>query len=77
MRLTHPHAPIVEHIRLSSNKVWNLTFNHTLREGNNGVDWFAKFGANMEHSFKILENCHPTLSHSLLVDASGVARMRV
>lgn len=45
---THPHAPLISHIKEYRNQNWKLAFTHILREGNTGADWLAKRGANSD-----------------------------
>lgn len=45
---THPHAPLISHIKEYRNQSWKLAFTHILREGNTGADWLAKRGANSD-----------------------------
>lgn len=65
---THPYAPAVNHIRRLRDYDWDLSFNHTLREGNACVDWLAKEGANSNQHFKTWSACPPQPSSSMLAD---------
>jgi len=49
----HPHANLLSLIRKLFSLRWAVSFNHTLREGNECVDWLAKFGATNVDSLKI------------------------
>lgn len=74
----HPYVPLINRIRDFLASPWNLTFQHTLREGNFSADWLAKLGSNQGHGLIILENCAPHLQlHQLiLTDALGVFKLR-
>lgn len=56
---SHPYAPIVDYIRSFKNYNWRLSFVHTLQEGNNNMDWLAKFGANMDYGLRLWNLCPP------------------
>jgi len=43
--LTHPYAPLAFHIKRFLSYDWDLSFTHTLCEGNACADWFGKHGA--------------------------------
>lgn len=74
---THPHAALIDYIRTFKFSNWNLSFTHTLREGNACTDWLAKSGASSNDSFKLLNSCPPPLALVPLADAMGVVRIRV
>lgn len=74
---THPHAPIVDHIRSFLQRHWTLTFHHSLREGNFCADWLAKFGSSKSNGSRIWSLCPSALSSTLLADAMGIERPRV
>lgn len=72
----HPHAPLVKCIRKFLDFTWDLTFEHTYREGNHCADWLAKFGASSDQSFTIWETCPVELHLTLLADALGIVKIR-
>lgn len=72
----HLYAPLVDHIRSYNSFSWNLSFCHTLREGNACADWLAKQGATLGDSMQIWASCSPQLSLPQLADATGVLRTR-
>lgn len=74
---THPYALIVDHVRLFMQRLWRLSFNHSLREGNFCADWLAKFSLSMDRGSRIWHLCPSDLSNTLLADAMGVERRRV
>lgn len=74
---THPHCPVVDHIRSFSQRQWTLSFSHSLREGNCYADWSAKFGSSIDHGSRIWHTCHLDLSSTLLTDAMGVEKIRL
>jgi len=49
----HPHANLLSLIRKLYSLPWSVSFNHTLREGNECADWLAKFDAKNVDSLKI------------------------
>jgi hypothetical protein len=49
----HPYAPLIMKIRQFQNMDWIIAFHHTLREGNECANWFAKKGATSNVSLKI------------------------
>lgn len=73
---THPHSPIVESIRAYKAVNWNLSFTHSLREGNMCADWLTKFGSSMDTSLRIWHQCPHEISTTLLADAMGMERLR-
>lgn len=74
---SHPYAPLVEYICAFVNYNWDLSFLHSLREGNMCADWLAKYGSNMTQGVHFWETCPNALSTSLLADAVGIARLRI
>ncbi|GAU24906.1 hypothetical protein TSUD_116310 [Trifolium subterraneum] len=73
----HPYTTLIQQIRHLHQWDCNVSFQHTLREGNERVDWLAKTGASSNDTLKILNSCPPRLSLALLVDVVGVAPPRV
>ncbi|PNX68108.1 ribonuclease H, partial [Trifolium pratense] len=71
-----PYAPIIQQIRHLHQGDWNVSFKHTLREGNECVDWLAKTGASCNDILKIWNSYPPQLSLVLMADVMGVARPR-
>lgn len=51
--LYNPYALLINHIPKFSYMTWSLSFKHTLREGNEFVDWLARFGTAMDQSLMI------------------------
>jgi ribonuclease HI len=72
----HPYANLLSLIRKLYSLPWVVSFNHTLREGNECADWFAKFGAKNVDSLKTWMSPPPQLSLTLLADTSEVFRQR-
>ncbi|XP_019447242.1 PREDICTED: uncharacterized protein LOC109350462 [Lupinus angustifolius] len=72
----HPQVVVIKRIKSLINLLLCLTLKHTLREGNEGVDWFAKYGADNDHLFFIWGYCPTQLSYILLFDVVGVVRLR-
>jgi len=73
----HLHANLFSLIRKLSSLPWVVSFNHTLREGNECVDWLAKFGAKNVDSLKMWMSPPPQLNITLLADTYGVFRKRI
>lgn len=75
--VTHPYAPLIEHIRSFISRPWKIIFQHTLREGNACADWLAKIGANSNDGLTIWPECPPQLTTMVLANAMGVLRIRL
>jgi len=73
----HPHANLLSFIRKLSSLPLTVSFNHTLREGNECADWLAKFGAMNVDSLKIWMSPPPQLNISLFADASRIFIQRI
>lgn len=78
----HRYAPIVNHITrfIQYDFIqydWNISFQHTLREGNVCADWLAKHGANSDQGCTVWSSCSPQLSSAVLADALGVLHLRI
>lgn len=57
-------------------KDWEVHLNHTLREGNQCVDYLAKMGARGISSLVLLEKAPTGMDSMLLADAMGVVFVR-
>lgn len=73
----HPHAPLVTSIRAFWLYPWEVSFQHSFREGNAVTDWLAKEGALFDQGLTLWRSCPKELSLILLADASGSVRMRL
>jgi len=73
----HPYGTLLSLIRKLISLPWSVTFNHTLREGNECADWLTKFGANSADTLKMWTSPPPQLNLILLADVSGVSRNRL
>ncbi|KAK2451645.1 hypothetical protein QL285_010681 [Trifolium repens] len=72
----HTFANEIHHIHQLLRRDWNVTIDHTLREGNACADVLAKLGASSNSPMVVLETPPPQLSVSLGVDAWGVVFVR-
>ncbi|KAK2375206.1 TMV resistance protein N [Trifolium repens] len=72
----HPHAIILGQICMFQARYWSLSFSHTLREGNECVDWLAKHCVQSDVNLKLLAFPPPQIAHVLLADATCVLRQR-
>lgn len=77
MEEVHPHATLVNHIRGIIALDWRVSFQHTLREGNECADWLAKTGASSTQTLVHWDFCLATLAPTLLADAMAVFRLRI
>lgn len=73
---THPYFPLVDRIKQFKHHSWELSFHHSLREGNFCADWLAKFGSSMDHGLHTWNHCPTELASTLLADAMGILRLR-
>lgn len=48
----HPYAPLIKQISLICRQDWDVSFHHTLCQGNERANWLVKYGA----SSKLLSN---------------------
>jgi ribonuclease HI len=72
----HTFANEIHHIHQLLRRDWNVTIDHTLREGNACADVLAKLGASSNSPMVVLETPPPQLSVSLGADAWGVVFVR-
>jgi hypothetical protein len=70
----YPRANLLSLIRKLSSLYWVVSFNHTLREDNECVDWLTKFDVNNFDSLKMWMT-HSQLNITLLADTSRVFRL--
>ncbi|KAG5088119.1 hypothetical protein JHK86_000731 [Glycine max] len=73
---SHPYNALISLIRNCINQPWNVTFMHTLREGNACADWLAKHGATHEDNLTIWHACSPQLDTLVLADRIGVVHFK-
>lgn len=69
----HRHATIIQDIRDLLAFPWKVEMHHTLREGNQCADFFAKLGASDTTKLRIFLSPPPDLGVSLAGDAAGVS----
>lgn len=72
----HPHAAILDTIRLVISRDWQVSFIHTLREANSCADWLAKTGGSSDDTLVTWQSCTTQLSSILLADVMGVVHLR-
>lgn len=69
----HRYATIVQDNRDSMALPWKVELLHTLREGNQCTDYFAKLGANSDDKLRIFTHPPPGLRLCLVGDAAGTS----
>lgn len=72
----HPHAHLIHKIQSFSQRDWQVSFVHILREDNSCAVCLAKKGASEDHTLVIWDACPTQLDSSMLADAYGVVRLR-
>ncbi|PNX57966.1 ribonuclease H [Trifolium pratense] len=72
----HTYANEIHKIRQLIGRDWNVSIDHTLREGNACADFLAKLGASSKSSLVILEAPPSDMSRLLLADAGGMMFVR-
>ncbi|XP_061366910.1 uncharacterized protein LOC133310048 [Gastrolobium bilobum] len=69
---------LISHIQTWIDKIWSVTFRHTLRESNSCVDWLANFILDYEgqENYLIWHEPPTSIQFLLLADLSAVGRPR-
>lgn len=73
----HPYSPLISQIQRLVTQQWDVSFTHTLREGNTVADWLAKTGATHDSYFIAWRECPAQLQSSVLADSLGVSKLRL
>ena len=72
----HVYGTIIHDISLLLDRDWDCTLQHIYREGNQAVDFLAKYGTTLSMDFTVWDKPLVGIDHILLADFAGTIHLR-